>query len=196
MLASASGFYYDYSDVQTFMRNGQAPVQLIGNVDEARLHGADFDLLWRPLGGLTLQNGVGLLYTHLGSFLGPSGESVPEGNELPNAPELTYNVLARYEMPLRVWDLWAALQTDAHYSDSVFKEATNDPLIHARPYWITNARLSFFDEAERFELAVWGRNLADTQYVVQGLDVRTFGIGNRNYNAPRTLGGEVIYRFG
>ena len=196
LFLGASGFYYDYHDVQTFMRNGSAPVQLIGNVDKARVYGADFDILWRPTESLTLQEGVGILDTHLDSFLGPGGNAVPEGNELPNAPALTYNVLARYEVPLHVWSTHAALQVDAHYADSVFKEATNDPVIRAKPYWIANARLSLFDESERFELAVWGKNLSDTVYVVQGLDVTTFGIGNRNYNAPRTIGGELVYRFG
>jgi len=196
LLVGASGFYYDYHDVQTFMRNGSAPVQLIGNVDHARVYGADFDVLWRPIADLTLQNGVGILDTRLDAFLGPSGAAVPAGNELPNAPALTYNVLARYEHPLHVFDLQAAIQVDARYSDSVFKEATNDPLIRAKPYWLTNARLSLFDEGQRLEIAVWGKNLSDTLYVVQGLDVSTFGIGNRNYNAPRTFGGEVVYRFG
>ena len=195
ILIGGSAFYYDYSDVQTFMRNGSAPVQFIGNVSEAKVYGADVDALWRPLGGLTLQSGLGALHTELGSFVGPSGGAIPKGNKLPNAPELTFNSLGRYE--LGVWEsVMAGLQIDAHYSDSVFKEATNDPLIAAKPYWLLNGRVSLFGESGKWEAAFWARNLTDVQYVVQGLDVAVFFIGNRNYNAPRTLGFDVSYYFG
>lgn len=194
LLFTGSVFYYDYEDVQTLMRDGVAPVQRIGNVSEAELYGADLDVSISPAEGLTLQAGVGLLETELGSFIGPSGLPIPKGNEMANSPSLTFNALARYEAS--VGDgLVLALQADLHYSDETFKEATNDPLIAADAYTVVNARVSLFQEAGEWEVALWGKNLGDEQYVVQGLDVGAFGFGNRNYNAPRTYGIELTHRF-
>ena len=196
-LLSVSGslFYYDYSDVQTFMRSGGAAAQFIGNVGEARVWGGDVEATWLPLEGLTLQSGLGLLETELGAFVGPTGAAIPRGNELPNAPSTTFNVLGRYEFG--VWQtIQSALQLDAHYSASTFKEATNDRLLASDSYWLLNARVALFGEDRVWEIAGWGRNLTDELYVVQGLNVGTFFIGNRNYNAPRTYGVAVSYYFG
>ncbi|MFP5304430.1 MAG: TonB-dependent receptor domain-containing protein [Gammaproteobacteria bacterium] len=199
---NASAFYYDYTNVQVFMRSASAPVQLIGNVEDAEVYGADFDARWLLGDSLTLQGGLGLLRSKLGAFADPSGNAVPgqpppqipEGNELANAPALTFNALVRYELPF-LFALRSALQADAHYSDEVFKEATNNTLIKAEAYWIYNARVSVFAPDAAWELALWGRNLSDEEYVVQGLDIGAFFIGNRNYNAPRTFGAELSVHF-
>jgi iron complex outermembrane recepter protein len=197
---NTSAFYYDYRDKQTFMRANGAAAQYIGNVDEAWTKGADFDVTWRALDGLTLTGGVGVLRTWLGSFVGPvdadmdnQGDPVPAGNKLPNSPELTWLAKARYELPIGGY--LAALQADAHYSDEAYKEATNDPLIKSGAYTIANARLAFLPAERGWEIALWGRNVTDERYVVQGLDIASFFLGNRNYNAPRTFGAEVLWTF-
>ena len=192
---NTSVFYYDYKDVQTFMRNGAAPVQFIGNVPKASTMGLDAEAIVRALDGLTLQAGLGLLRTRLGEFTGPDGTPVAAGNRLANSPKLTFNGLARYEFPLLGDDTLGALQADAYYSADAYKEATNDPLIHQEPYWIYNARASVLSASHTWEVALWGRNLTNELYVVQGLDVSALFFGNRNYNAPRTAGVEVSVKF-
>lgn len=203
---NASLFYYDYQDVQTFKRSNTAPVQFIGNVDEARSYGLDAEAVWRGWDGWTLQAGLGALRTRLGGFDGPPKAAavpggapqpnpIPAGNKLANAPELTTNLLARYEFPLFGDSLSLALQVDAHYADEVFKEATNDPLIKQEAYWLYNARASLLPAARNWDLSLWGRNLGDERYVVQGLDIGAFYFGNRNYNAPRTAGVEFKITF-
>ena len=192
---NTSVFFYDYVDVQTFKRSNTAPVQFIGNVDQARNYGLDAELAWRGFEGLTLQAGLGLLRTRLGEFIGPTGDPVPAGNRLANAPETTANLLVRYEWPLLSGARVLAVQADAHYSGDTFKEATNDPLIHSEAYTTCNARLALLTAERSWELALWGRNLSDARYVVQGLDIGAFFFGNRNYNAPRTVGVEFSYHF-
>jgi iron complex outermembrane receptor protein len=197
---NASVFRYDYTDKQTFMRTGGAAAQFIGNVPEAEVQGVDLEATWRALDGLTLTGGVGLLDTRLGAFIGPAdadgdgqGDPVPAGNELPNSPELTWLAKVRYEAPLL--GMTAAMQADAHYSDATFKEATNDPFIQSDAYTVVNARVSVLPGERTWEFALWGRNLTDELYVSQGLDLASFGLGNRNYNAPRTFGAELIWNF-
>jgi len=192
---NGSVFYYKYKDVQTFIRNASAPVQFIGNVPEARTYGAELESTIRWIDNLTIRAGAGYLNSRLGSFTGPSGTPIPSGNKLPNAPSTTFNLLARYEIPLFATGYATALQADAHYASEMFKEATNDPLIKSDPYTIFNARASFLPAARNWELGLWGKNLTDKLYVVQGLDVSSLFFGNRNYNAPRTFGADVNYRF-
>lgn len=199
---NTSAFYYDYRDKQTFMRAGGAAAQFIGNVPEAWTRGLDVEASWRALEGLTLAGGAGLLRTRMGEFIGPvdanmdnQGDPVPAGNKLPNSPELTWTAKARYERPLFGDGFLAAVQGDAHYADEAFKEATNDRLIKSDAYTVYNARLSFMPAERGWELSLWGRNLTDERYVVQGLDIATFFLGNRNYNAPRTVGAELLWHF-
>jgi iron complex outermembrane receptor protein len=186
---SGSLFYYDYSDVQTFIRDisGGLPIQRLGNVDTAKIYGADLDMMWSPpaLRGLDLTAGLGLLHTELGAFTSSFGVT-PKGNELPDAPKVSFNVSAAYTADLGE-KLQAKVQMDGRYADDMFKDALNDPLIATPSYWVWNARASLFSGAD-WEVAVWGKNLADERYVTQGVDNLTLGVGFRVYGAPRTYG--------
>ncbi|HZP12649.1 MAG TPA: TonB-dependent receptor [Nevskiaceae bacterium] len=202
---NGSLFYYDYHDVQVFMRSSDVPAQFIGNVDKAHLYGVDLEAMLRA-GGLTLRAGGGLLKSYLGSFPSPSGgglvsvpgsppPDIPAGNRLANAPERTLSGLARYEFPLFSTNTLIGAQADAHYSSMAFKEATNDPLIASGSYVVYNARLSLLSAQRNWEVAFWGRNLGNRLYVSQGLDIGVFFFGNRNYNAPRTFGADFTFSF-
>jgi iron complex outermembrane receptor protein len=192
--AELSAFHYDYSDLQTFIRVDLGPisVQALGNVPEAEISGLEASLAWEPIDGLTLQAGAGLLSTELGAFDTTAGP-VPAGNEIPNAPELSFNARAIYEWSLTP-DLTARAQIGADYADGVFKDAINDPIIASEEFWLIDARLGVGAPSGDWEVALWGANLTDEQYVVQGLN-SGLGAGNRNYNAPRTYGVSVSRRF-
>jgi iron complex outermembrane recepter protein len=192
--AEAAAFYYDYSDLQTFIRVDLGPisVQALGNVPEAEVQGIEGSLSWEPIDGLTLQAGAGLLETELGAFETTAGP-IPAGNEIPNAPGLSFNARVIYEWNIGA-DLFGRAQIGADYADGVFKDAINDPIIAADEYWLFDGRIAVGSESGDWEVALWGANLADEQYVVQGLN-SGLGAGNRTYNAPRTYGISVSRRF-
>jgi iron complex outermembrane receptor protein len=193
----ASAFWYDYKDLQTqtFTNVGAVSLIKLSNVDKATVKGLDLQAVWLPVQGLTLSAAAGLLDTKLGSFrtAGPTGPIVvPKGNKLPNAPDVTLNLQARYS-----WELtggWtAAVQGGAHYSDDVFKEALNTPYLSANDYWLLDARAAV-TSASGWELAVWAKNLGDKRYVAQVTD-NGIGMGYRVFNTPRTYGVTVSKRF-
>lgn len=192
--AEAAAFYYDYSDLQTFVRVDLGPisVQALRNVPEAEVLGLEGSLSWEPIDGLTLQAGAGWLETELGAFETTAGP-IPAGNEIPNAPGLSFNARAIYEWSVAN-NLLARAQIGADYSDGVFKDAINDPIIRADEYWLFDGRIALGSESGDWEVALWGANLTDEQYVVQGLN-SGLGAGNRTYNAPRTYGVSVSRRF-
>ncbi len=78
----------------------------------------------------------------------------------------------------------------------MFKDAINDPVITADDYWLLNGSISLLGGDGTWELSVWAKNLTDEEYVRQGLNVSALGLGNRNYNPPRTFGASISYRFG
>ena len=160
---TGSLFYYDYSDVQTFIREDVLiPVQRLGNVDEATIYGADLDLTWRPqeIEGLTLDARLGLLNTELGAFSTANGP-VPKGNELPNAPEVTFTGRVKYDIP--VGDaLFVGLQLGTHYSDGVFKDAINDPIVAAESYWTFDASAALFSAVRRLGNQSCGAKISAT----------------------------------
>lgn len=182
-------FYYDYSDVQTFIRDtsGGLPIQRLGNVEEATLYGADLSLTLTPefIPGLTVSAALGLLESELGAFTASFGP-VPAGNELPNAPQVTATLAAQYSVSLG--GAWGArLRADTRYVDEMEKDSINDPLIATESYWVTNARAAL-THADGWEVAVWAKNLLDEEYVTQGVNQLALGYGYRVYGAPQTFG--------
>lgn len=193
---AASGFYYDYNDVQTFIRDtiGGLPVQRLGNVDKAKIYGTDVDLVLSPpsLRGLTVNAGVGLLHTRLGAFVSGNGP-VAAGNRLSDAPSLSLTGGVAYEFAL-TGDINARLQINSRYQSRTFKDALNDPLIASRPFAVVDARATVLRESD-WEVAIWGKNIGDKRYVTQGLNQLALGSGNRVYGAPRTYGVSVSKSF-
>jgi iron complex outermembrane receptor protein len=192
----ASAFYYDYQDVQTFIRDttGALPIQRLGNVDEATVYGADLNIAWFPeaLQGLTLSAAVGLLHTELGAF-DSGGGAVPAGNELPDAPELSGTLGASWEHDLT--DAWTLrLQGEGRYTGDQFKDSLNDPIVATDSYWTLNAR-AIFDHKDGWSISVWGRNITDERYVTQGVNNLPLGYGFRVYGAPATYGVSVSKEF-
>lgn len=194
---SASGFYYDYKDIQSFVRDQASaiPFQRLGNVDEARLFGADLEATFTPpqIEGFTLSAGLGLLDSELGEFVALSGP-VPKGNEFPNAPDVTVNMLARYERPIAA-GVNGVIQIDGRYSDATFKDALNTELIAADSFSLWNGRLAAASDDGVWEVAFWAKNIFDKVYKVQGVDLTSLGFGYENYNPPRTFGGTVTVQF-
>lgn len=193
---SASVFYYDYQDVQTFIRDttGALPIQRLGNVGEATVYGADLTAAWYPeaLQGLTLSAAIGLLNTELGAFESGGG-SVPAGNELPDAPELSGTLGAAWEHDLT--DAWTLrLQGEGRYTGDQFKDSLNDPLVATDSYWTLNAR-AIFDHSDGWSLSIWGRNITDERYVTQGVNNLPLGYGFRVYGAPATYGVSISREF-
>ncbi|MEQ8934485.1 MAG: TonB-dependent receptor, partial [Amphiplicatus sp.] len=176
---SARCFYYDFWDFHTFIRvhTTAVPTQRLGNVEEATLYGLDLDATFAPpqIEGFSLTIGLGLLESELGEFLALGG-LIPEGNQLPNAPGVTFNTLVRYERPIGN-SLKGVVQVDGRYSGSTFKDALNDPIIAAEGYTLWNGRLAVGPESGKWEAAFWAKNIFDEVYKVQGVNLTSLGFG-------------------
>jgi iron complex outermembrane receptor protein len=110
------------------------------------------------------------------------------------SPELTFNGLIQYDVFLAN-DSKVTLQTDFNYQDDVSFDALNNPLLGQEAYWLWNARVSWTSADEKWGVSVYGRNLADKEYLVYAFDLSFFGFNEEMLGTPRVLGIDATYRF-
>ncbi|MEZ5561062.1 MAG: TonB-dependent receptor [Pseudomonadales bacterium] len=190
---NGAAFYYDYSDLQVFafvIVNGVG-FSTISNAADAEIYGAEFELQWLPMDNLFINLGLGLLSTEYKDFVIPSGDY--SGNDITMSPELTVNGLIQYDISLND-NGRITLQTDFNYQDEVYFDALNNPLLSEGDYWLWNARVSWTSADDRWEVAAYGRNLGDEEYMVYAFDLSFFGFNEEMLGTPRAYGLELTYR--
>jgi len=191
-----AAFIYDYEDVQSYIRDnsGLIPTQRLGNISSADIQGAELSLVWQPqsLDGFSAMFTAAYLDTELDAFEGPDG-LIPTGNSLPNAPESSFSIDLRYRASLSgSWAMEFAI--DSRFQHDVFLDSLNDPLLTSDGFTVTNARVSIY-RGEDLNISLWGKNVTDEEYVLQGLNQLAFGNGYRVYGPPRTYGISLSKQF-
>lgn len=185
---NASIYYYDFTDQQVFVLesgSGGLPFQQLANAAASSLYGAEAELAWKPLSNLLIQMGAGYTHSKFDKFDSRLGGDM-SGKELPSAPKSNFNLLARYSWPMFGGSL--AVEADTKYTASQFFSVNNDPILAQDAYWLSNARLSFTTHDERVTVALWGRNLANKDYLVGAYDLAAFGFDQWVPGDPRTYG--------
>lgn len=195
-------FYYDFKNIQ-FQRtvNGAA---ITFNGPSAELYGGEIELEFRATSRLTLNANLGLLHTQFGDFpnapntrrlangMNDAGDPNynAEGNELPNAPEVTGNVGFNYDIPTNsgVFNLTSNVYYNAGQKTEV------DSRLEVDSYTLVNATIGWTSPDDHWDARLWGKNLTDEYYYRQltGLADAT-DIGSPA--APRTFGVMVRYKF-
>jgi iron complex outermembrane recepter protein len=127
------------------------------------------------------------------------------GNPLVNSPELTWNVGARYDMPVGEHD--AFFQLNFIWRDENPFSAAGDPAMVLDSYGVLNGSVGFRAGSGRWDVTLFGRNLTDEVYSERLLEYPVpLGAGLRpepgsyvHFTSPysrRTLGVELTMRFG
>lgn len=195
---NAAGFYYDWTDLQSFQpilfpEFGEVIPRLL-NVPESSNIGGEIEVQWVPAEGLYIAGGIGLSNAEIDDPGGIIG--VRKGNDLPNAPDFTFNGLVRKE--IQVGNGTLSLQTNWNYKDNVTYSLANEPYLSQESWWNLDARGAYaFGPNEQFEIAVWGKNLTGEKYCaglvsLQGLAESLLCTGN--YSDP-TYGVTASYHF-
>jgi iron complex outermembrane receptor protein len=194
MRLNAAGFYYDYRDFQAVIGRpgGFFPID---NAGDAEVYGAEAEVVWVPIEGLRGSFGLAYLSTEVTETAAGLVQNI-DGNDLANAPEWTFNGAVSYTVPLPWWGLKARAHTDFNWQDDMFFDVKNLAILTQDAYWLVNARLSLLSGDERWELALWGSNLADKTYFRERFDFTGFsGIALDSMGFPREVGVSLSYRF-
>lgn len=186
-----SAFYYDYQDYQAFSQI--STVQTVTNQD-ATAQGLEVELNAAPTDGLTLQLGASFMDSKVKDIRLPDQSTIVD-HDLPQAPKMSANALARYEFPLGTGR--ASIQGDVQYSDDFCFTTLCAPVEKEKGYSVANARIGYGAADGRWELAAFVNNLFEEEYRVYAFDSSLFsGVVAGVYGKPRTYGLTATYRFG
>ncbi|MGC4252492.1 MAG: TonB-dependent receptor [Sphingobium sp.] len=185
-----SAFYYDYKDYQAYIYLNATSA--IRNVP-ATIKGLEAELTIAPVTGLTISGGLSVLDSKVKEVGLPFGRVI--STEMPQAPELSGNLLARYETPVSQ-GLKAAIQFDMTFTDD-FKFGLFPSQINREPsYAVGNLRLSVADIDDKWTFAVFAKNLWNEKYRLYTLDSAQFyGSIMSLYNEKRWFGAQLRYNF-
>ncbi len=199
LIFNAAAFFYDYEGLQAATARPDpltgTPLNFLTNLEAADVTGFEAEVRWLPTDQLEVFFGAGFLDTENNdpgaNFDGVFGNAE---RKLANSPDTTYNLALAYDRPLENGSN-VRFFTDFNWQDDHYKEIVNNVLVESQALW--NGRITWTSSDERLSVSVWGKNLADEEYVADTLtDPVSTGWGVYVYGMPRTYGVSATYRWG
>lgn len=190
-------YYYDYQGFQAFVSEirGGLNIVVLDNAGDAEVYGLEAELNVRPTKRLLLRLSANAMHSEITS-VNPSIQVDYQGNRLANAPELAASAVVRYDLPTQNLGFAAYALLDGSYRSRTYYSLNNRGQSSMDSYALLNARVGFTSPDERWELALWGRNLTDKLYVTSAYD--TYGGAFPSLDSlgdPRAYGLSVTYRY-
>ncbi len=187
---NASVFYYDYRDFQTFQ--WLILNQVIFNAD-AEVYGAELEIESKPMDGLTLQLGMGVMDATAKDIPNIAGDAVRD-RDMVGAPDFNVSALARYEWPALGGTL--AVQTSGSYQQEIWYDIQNHPISKEDGYTIVNFRTSYTSGDEAWEVYAFLNNAFEEEYKSYTFDFTgLFGFNQQAAGAPRWWGLGARFNF-
>ncbi len=194
--ANLAGFYYLYKDMQlnaiTAADNGNLVVS-IDNAGKSKIMGIELELQARPAEGLDLFFNVGYTdaeYTDIGT-----ATSITLDNEFIKTPKWNLSGSVQYSIPLDN-DASVTVRGDWTYQSKVYNNVQNHEAIAQKAYSLFNARITYMPPDEVWELALFGTNLTNETYLINGGGVAgSLGYFFGMYGQPREWGVSLSYHF-
>ncbi len=205
---NAAWFFYDYTNLQVRLPVPTGGVS-IDNAGEASVSGLEVEASLLVTDRLRLDANFSYLDTELDQF---DTQQVPNdlqfligapipleavnaaGNELTRAPEFSFFLAARYDVPLAA-DYRGTFELAYRYQDEVFFLETNQTqdTFAGDSSDRLDARFSFGPRSQRWEGAVYVKNVTDDRTITQVSALGSFP--NAAVNAPQQWGAEFTYRW-
>ncbi len=190
-------FYYDYQNQQVFM-NQQAidptapPVQLLDNVGESTIYGAEADLKWQLSTAFAMQFSLGYLpKANLAQFVDISGQQI-NNNRLPYTSK--WNIANQMEYIVNFSDAELIYQVDLDHQSKFYFDQNQNPYTSQASYTLYNARIAY--ERHNWNVSIWGKNLSNKKYNHFKFDlIGLFGMVQDIKASSRQIGVDVSYKF-
>jgi len=183
-------------------------LRTVTTIDELYTQGFEADILVAVTDGLTVFGGIGVLDSEIEKN---KNRPLSEGNDVPQAPDLTGNLGAQWVMPVmsgvdlvarvdyqyvgemhfhtlqgeQTPTIWNAFFAPGFNAD--FSKSSRDA------YGTVDARIGL--EADGWSLTAWGRNLTDEEYLQEVIPAPEFGGTFNHPSALRSYGVEARMRF-
>jgi iron complex outermembrane recepter protein len=168
-------FYYDYKDQQVqsaiFDAGTGAIVGRIVNAPESEIYGAELELTYRPSPWLTIGQSLGYKSGEFKTFTdldtaataaAATAVSIDRAGQDLGFPNLGYQGFIAAQMPVaQTWRLGGRI--DYSYRGELALPLLG-PAYLVEDYWLANAQLTFGPRDDRWEIALWGRNIFNADY--------------------------------
>jgi iron complex outermembrane receptor protein len=195
--ANTAVFQYNYKDAQAFttvyssLLNG--PVTRLDNIGRAKHVGVELETFWRPTDALRLDASVGYLdarflddklyYTNDGK-----AASYKDQQRI-YAPKWSWTLRGQYDLPLQSGaSVRMSMDVNGRTDASQGAGSPVDAALQALPgYTLVNARIAYNASSERWQLAFYAKNLANTAVITSPAADGLSGY-ERLYGEPRTFG--------
>lgn len=195
---NATAYFYDYENKQVF---GEVldPVfntlTRLVNVPKSEVSGAELDITWFATDRLVTRLSASWMDTEITEFVGFDKFANPvdfAGSEFEYSPELQINALASYDFGLSQ-SLSGRLTVDYSHTSDQQGDFLADPVFDVDSYSLLGLHFVVQPDSDRWEFAVFGRNLTDEYYwtSVQTQTDTTF----RYAGLPRTWGASLKVNF-
>ena len=183
LTANVAVFTNAIDDYQTVLFDNSFTTSTLVNA-EARITGIEAELSASPLPGLDLTAGFGYIDSQFTDYTNPLTGEAFDGNRLPYAPNITYNLAAQYRSPGGFFGRAELIGFGTYF----FEESNQ---FQQDPFALVNARLGY--EWDNYGVYVFTNNLFDTEYLAQAFSF--FGSRIDSYGDRRTLGVQVRANF-
>jgi iron complex outermembrane receptor protein len=178
-------FWQETTDLQTTrLIPGQVTTEAF-NAGTLTAQGVELDLTWAATNNLRFTGSMTYLDTEMSDLIQPcypgqtpaqgctidnDGNGLPDSQDLdgedsPNAPELSYRVNARYDLPLREMPFDAYFMVTYTWKDDTQFRFNQDPFTVQEAYGVTDMFIGITDREGRYEMQIFGKNVFDEDYV-------------------------------
>ena len=188
LMIDLAAFYIDVHDQQISAFSEQGLGRITKNSGKSRSYGVEAAVKYFPLPELGLTANYG--WTHAKFLENNDGENNYKGNYIPFAPKHTMSVAANYLLPFN--KKWLDnINFNVQYAGAGRIYWTEDNSQYQDFYGTLSAKVSA--RKGIFELALWGKNLTDTQY--EAFYFESLGKKLAQKGAPLTFGAEFSVKF-
>lgn len=188
-----SAFYYNYTNFQSQVyRNGQYIA-----VNSGRAHAPGFEASLQQAFSANVSAFLNYSYLHA-RFDGTDQNGNAQqyaGNHLRLAPDHSASLGLLWNVPLAGGRVFY-FRPSYTWRSKVYFEDDNNPAYAQASYGLLNLRSGVTFDQGRWDLGVWGSNLGNTKYLIDGGNTgQNFGLPTYIPGSPRTFGISVSGKF-
>ncbi len=197
LLVNGAAYYSVYNDIQRpilQMGAGDIPTVRVTNAAEARLSGAELELVGLVTPSLRLESAISVFKSRYTEFESPNEPDIDDAR-FPGQPSYLLTLAGTYDLDLGPLGL---LSTRAQWTQRGIQanDAADSGSIRSGKYGLLDARMGLVLPDGKTEIALFGTNLLDRVYFNNGFDTSdTVGLAVRFIGPPRRYGVELSREF-
>jgi iron complex outermembrane receptor protein len=195
---NVTGFYYDYSDLQTQQEDPATALVYTLNAGKARVWGAELETVWLATPDTRIDANVAWLDAKYSEFCTVTAATCPaasdlSGNRLTQAPEWTLSGGIQHDFHLLGGTLTPRVQT--RYQTKTYFTFFNTAAEQQGAYWKSDAQITYVPDNGPFAITAYVRNIEDNTILTSNSNAGYAGAYLVQFAPPRTYGARLSYSF-